>query len=212
MKTINNKGFTFFELLISMAIISIMSSVFWINLHPDDRDLVERETERMAAKIRKVRSMALARVPDPTLGEFPEGGYGIQFYNEDPVRYIIYADTAANNSGYSSFQDVVLETATLPEDIADIVPLGSSINTFHVAFKGANEINTNIPTNVAAFYAIGLVAGDQRGNIRLGEETEDGYQWANMGISYDTIDPADPSEGGGGGKNMSELGNPGGPE
>lgn len=199
-----NKGFTFIELLIAITIIAIMSTYFWTSLRIDSKDIVRQETERIAADVRQTRTLTVARIAEKTTGEFPPGGYGMHFYNDDPARYIVFADMN-NLSGYDSSTDIKLKEVVLDSAITDLVELGGSRTDFYIKFSTANEISTNVNLGGADFYAVGVVAYDFRGNIRLAESTEDGFVWTNVGVSYDTIPPDEPSQGGGGGKGHIET-------
>lgn len=205
----NNKGFTFLELLMSIFIIALMSSIFWINLREDYKDIVEIETERAAADIKKARSMALSQIPDDATGEYPAGGYGVHFYNSPP-RYVVFADHN-ELGGYSPSTDTIIKEVVMNEEIDSAVVLGDVATSFYFVFQAANEARTNMLTNVAEFYVMGIVSDDYRGNIRLGEETEDGFTWTNIGTSFDLIDPGNPTGGGRGGKIQMEDGGGGEP-
>ncbi len=201
-----NQGFTFLELLIAVAIIAVMSTIFWTNLHHDDRDVVHQETERLAAEIRQTRSLVLARVPEASTGEYPVGGYGVHFYN-NPPRYIVFAEHDSLSHGYNVGTDTKIKEGFLDDTITSLVELGGSRTDFYFRFTSSNEIVTNVSNSPQDFYAIGVVIDDYRGNIRLGENTEDGLLWTSMGVSYDVILPEDPSGGGGGGKGDFERSN-----
>lgn len=183
-----------------------MSTVFWTNLHHDYKGVLRQETERLAAEIRQIRSKVLAREPEKSTGEYPAGGYGVHFYNSPP-RYIIFADNN-DSAGYDDGVDKKMIERFFSDDITELVELSGGRTDFYFRFKGPNEAYTNITDTTAKFYVIGVVATDYRGNIRLGEDTEDGFLWTNMSVTYDDIDEADPSGGGGGGKINIEL--PGG--
>lgn len=200
-----NRGFTFVELLISIAIIVIISVYFWADLHADSDDIVRQETERVAADIRQTRALTVARVEEKSTGQFPIGGYGVHFYNSPP-RYIIYADTDnALNEGYQSIEDIKLREVILNSEIEELVELGGIGTDFYVRFAAANEIYTSVDANQADFYAIGIYANNFRGNIRIAESTEDGFSWTNVGVDYEVIPPTEPPSGGGGGKTGLEY-------
>lgn len=199
----NYKGFTFIELLISIAIISIMSAVFWISIRQDYRAVVRRETEKVAADFRQTRALATSRAIDRTTGLYPEGGYGIQFYNS-PARYIVYADNDdSNNFGYQAGVDNIIKQVSLDSEITELQDLYSTLTSFHFRFRTENNIQTNLWPSPADHYAIALQGTDYYGVIRLGEETEDGFVWSNIAIVYYEEDPENP--GSPGGKGFIEM-------
>jgi len=138
-----NKGFTLVELIVSVFIIALMSTIFWANLHVGYKKVVELETERIASEIRQVRSMAVSRIPEETTGEYPPGGYGISFSNSPPS-YIVFA-SMDDITGYSPGTDILLKTGTFEDEIEQLIELtNGSAATFYFRFRSPNEVVTNI--------------------------------------------------------------------
>lgn len=92
-----NAGYTLVELLMVVAIISIMSAVSFSGYGTSRKSAVLRqEAQKMVLDLRRAQNMAM-NVSQLSSSEIPSGGYGIRFDLSSPDTYLIYADT--DNSG-----------------------------------------------------------------------------------------------------------------
>lgn len=82
-------GFTLIEILIAIAVITILSTVIFANYHSIEKNYaLKRSTSQLATDIRQVEKMVLGA--NNFDGKFPEGGYGI--YITIRTNPIIFAD------------------------------------------------------------------------------------------------------------------------
>ena len=85
-------GFTFIELLVVVAIITIISGMIVVNFRKGETGgRLQRSAQQIVQNIRKIQNMALSSVEYQ--GEVPEGGYGARFREADVDSYILFADT-----------------------------------------------------------------------------------------------------------------------
>jgi Tfp pilus assembly protein FimT len=95
----NNFGFTLVELLVSLSIIIMMTTLFLANYHSsNERSKLSSASQQMASDIRLAQSYALGS--KKFNGAIPPGGWGV-YFNETNTSYIIFAD----NDGGKDYDD-----------------------------------------------------------------------------------------------------------
>jgi len=162
----SQKGFTFIEVLVSIAIIMILASI----LLPGYRSFryrfaLLRSSYKLSHDFRGAQEISVSAKELSTLQVPP--GYGIYLKKGLLEKtYILYADDypSGGNEQYDLNQDTVVETIKLESGvyIKDIVttPLGTSSNTLSVNFRG--------PDPLTKINAVGTVSGETTAIITLG--------------------------------------------
>lgn len=118
-KTRNSeKGFTLVEVLTTVFIIAIISSIVLINYRQSNRQFaLQRTATKLAQDIRKAQQMAMSATTClPCGGIVPSGGYGIYFNSATNGKYFLYADSDGNLKYTSSAE--TLETINLESGIS----------------------------------------------------------------------------------------------
>lgn len=94
----HTKGFTLTELLFSIAIMGVLSTIVLANFHRGQysNDL-QAAADKMVGNIRRMQNLAMAGAVvtppwDPTLQIVPPGGFGIEFRDEGAPSYVTFAD------------------------------------------------------------------------------------------------------------------------
>jgi len=128
----NKNGFTLIELMVAIAIISIMSAVVIVqyNGYRNSKALTLGE-KQIINDIRMVQGKTYNILSDS--GSFPEGGYGIRFL-KDSNSYIVFTDND-DDSAYDAGEE--FETIELPENV-EIVGLkkdGADDSPVDIVFK-----------------------------------------------------------------------------
>jgi len=220
----NQKGLTFIELMIAIAIIAIISAMSVLYIRGDIKNEVDIVTDQFAADIRYTRNLAVSRTTfdfsiDTTkpqnvqdLGNiFPPGGYGIVL-DKTAGTYKIFADSGIDGAdantiskGYDSDTDVVIRIETLDNSLiklGDANNDGSTSNYF--SFKAENDLDTNLLISTSGKYQVkvdypgpGYPASGYRGILDVGELSNDGYIYLNLGKSLQEYTPAAPPTPGG---------------
>ncbi len=193
----DNKGLTFVELMVAIAVIAIISSMFVINIQESKKQQIERYNQKMAADVRYVRNLAISRTVHQFSGQteeeaiYPPGGYGVFFtQNPTPDRYYVYADNG-NQVGFQWGQDEWLSYVDL-QDLEIIDKNNTNAGTFYFAFSTENEINTNMTQSSNSQFIVQLREEIEsgtglQGTLKLGEYSNDGYIWSNLGEAYGTF-------------------------
>lgn len=89
----NKNGFTLVEMLVSISILVVLSTMLIANFNAGERQTrLNASANVLSSEIRKVQNMVLngAKFGDK---EMPFGGYGIHFENN---KYILFADNNSN--------------------------------------------------------------------------------------------------------------------
>ena len=111
------KGMTIIELLIVVAIMSILLGIsFWGYNKRGDELILRRTTYQVISDIEKTREMAMS-ARKTGAGDRPEGGYGINFNTASPGQYIIFADLGAPPDKVYSGSPEAVETISLDSKI-----------------------------------------------------------------------------------------------
>ncbi len=85
------KGFTLIELIVSVAVIIIISAIALANYHfGGDIDNLNSSVQELVTNIRKVQHLALSAAEFE--GDVPKGGYGLYFDINNTSSYILFAD------------------------------------------------------------------------------------------------------------------------
>lgn len=113
---INDFGATLLELLVTVAIIGIMSGVYLANYRSNNQKIIlDQAVSGMVADLRLAQNMAMN--VKKFNGAIPIGGYGINISGFLPVAsYIIFADMNAGDKKYSGPAEKFAERA-LPDGI-----------------------------------------------------------------------------------------------
>ncbi len=92
-----NKGFTLVELLVAIAIITILASASFFGYGQRQKEItLQKEANILVSKIEEVKEMAIsARYFHNNL---PTGGYGVYFNISSPNSYIVFADCDGDRS------------------------------------------------------------------------------------------------------------------
>lgn len=204
----NQKGLTFIELMIAIAIIVIISAISVVYIKGTVKDEVERITDQLAADIRYTRNLAVSRTvfdfatfstnPSVTaLGEiYPPGGYGISI-DKAAGLYKIFVDSGIDGSdsgnsalGYDTDTDPVIKTETLTNSLIKFGDLNNtSSNNNYFSFKSENSLDTNLLLSAYGKYQVEVdykpayPAKGYRGILSIGEVSTDGYILLNLGKS-----------------------------
>jgi len=89
------KGFSLIELLVTIAVIALLSGIVFIGYSSGERQLIlNRAASKLAQDIRRVEGMALS-TEKCCGGIIPGGGYGIYLGNAGDTSYLLYADTSS---------------------------------------------------------------------------------------------------------------------
>lgn len=106
-------GFTLAELLISMAIFSLLASTMFVGFRGTDRiEKFRIDANLLASNVRKVQNRALSGIGFSD-GSFPRGGYGIhmQICTTPPCSYVLFAEQdSPPNQQYTPSTDGVFQT------------------------------------------------------------------------------------------------------
>ena len=112
-----NKGFTLFELIITIGVTVIISSLVLTNFPRFSRTLgLSRTAQAIALSFREAEGAALG-VREFGSGIFP--AYGLHFDINEPKSYVLFADTA-NNRTYTESEKVDTFTITGSPSIVDL--------------------------------------------------------------------------------------------
>jgi len=173
----NKTGFTLLEMITSMSLIVIITTIFIANYRSSNRrtDLV-MTAQKLVADIHMAQNNALGLVKYN--GEVPAGGWGIHFDKTEPKHYIMFADlnkpasddlwdTRVAEIGYMRFDDGEGEVASgarvidLPTGVEivslEIINADDAFNIANVTFLPPDP-KTNIFNEIATstFLQIGL--------------------------------------------------------
>ncbi|MBI4117527.1 MAG: type II secretion system protein [Parcubacteria group bacterium] len=128
----NERGFTLLEMIVTITIIGILSTIVVINYRGASRDL-DLSVEALASAIRKAQAFAITG--EPYLGAVPEGGYGffIGACGAPPCEYRLFADVNGNLHYDGAQEAMDTEVFFTPKNVR-IVSADPFI-PLHVTFK-----------------------------------------------------------------------------
>jgi prepilin-type N-terminal cleavage/methylation domain-containing protein len=123
----SNKAFTLVELLVTIAIIGILTVTALVNYRFSNRQLaLQRSTQKLSQDLRRAEELAISA---KEFGGVIPYGYGVYFDLDDAGHYIMFADSN-NDQLYSGtnerVESVALETSIVLTAL-DPVTLGSSL-------------------------------------------------------------------------------------
>ncbi|MFA6551746.1 MAG: prepilin-type N-terminal cleavage/methylation domain-containing protein [Patescibacteria group bacterium] len=152
-------GFTLVELLVSISILMIMSSMVLVNYNISGRNsALLLEAYKFAGDARRAQNMAMGSFELESTGTIPQGGWGIYIPDTaDDNIYYIYADMNGNED-YDSGTDVIFQTVALENNI---VFTGASVNNSIVflppdprAFiNGKNAGETSVDSEITIVFS-----------------------------------------------------------
>ena len=88
-----DSGFTIVDLLISIAILGLLSTIVLVNFRGGERSDSVRQSANMALSfLRRAQTMTLSGATLISDGTFPEGGYGVRFDSSDTNTLVLFAD------------------------------------------------------------------------------------------------------------------------
>ncbi len=133
----NQKAFTFTELLISMTIIVLLSSLLLAEYQRGEysRNLNDA-AQRLAQDIRRVENMSFSG--EKYEGTLSQGGYGVYFNRNSPLYYEIFADRN-NNERFDQTDTELIERVEFPEQIQLNVGISENPMAEPGASDGATE-------------------------------------------------------------------------
>lgn len=112
-----NQGFSLTELIVSIAIIGMVATLFVVNYRAAERQYrLNGAMDQLVSDMRLVQSYALGA--KKSNGQVPVGGWGIHF-TASSNQYRLFADSGPANPGVfdAGNGDVVVRTVTLPSSI-----------------------------------------------------------------------------------------------
>jgi prepilin-type N-terminal cleavage/methylation domain-containing protein len=140
------RGFTMFELVITISIMVIVSSIVLVNFPGFNRQVaLGRAAQEVSLALRGAQARALAVQKFTNTGEFPQG-YGVYFDLANPTQYIIFADLctacAQGEPGFGRYDPgEEVDTVDLPSRMRLMSLLtkqktggGPSCNELHIVY------------------------------------------------------------------------------
>ncbi len=203
----NKQGFTFIELMLVVVIMSIITTIFVINIRDNDDKRVAQATDQLASDIRFARNLALSRTAhdfeDGNGPVYPANGYGVDFRPASgglAAFYFIYADkgpTFGYNTpeGDQDIKRIYLEDTDWQFNDVNNEPWLST-QSFRFNFVIEDEIDTTLSASADQEYAIQIVNpkggypnNGYAGVIQVAEGMSDGMIKASLGTpNYQEID------------------------
>jgi len=153
--TINSRGVTLVELLITVLIISIVVSISFLGYREMAQRLtLQRTAHQVVAEIERIREMAMSAQEFEGTSSIPEGGYGIYFNIGTPDQLILFADLgSAPDKVYSGvaeeveriYLDGAIEiSAVSPSNPINIVFLPPAPNVYLVGGSSVTLVDITI--------------------------------------------------------------------
>ncbi len=140
----SQKGFTLIDLIVSMAIFSVLTGAVIVNFRAGSRnDSVRRGAQIIASTLREAQTMTLSGT-ELSDGSFPTGGYGVRVSTDNTNALIVFADSDDSGTYTDATEDV--RTVTLPQEVT--FSIGSTLDVLFSApdasifFNGAISSDT----------------------------------------------------------------------
>ena len=112
-----NKGFTLVELMVSIAVIAIMTGALLINWHPtEDSFALRRSAAGLIADLKKAQQFSLSTKESGCVSPPGDGysGFGIYLSTSSPNSYLLYENC---NSNYQQDAGEAIETIELENGV-----------------------------------------------------------------------------------------------
>ncbi len=142
----NKKGFTLIEMITSVSLIVIITAIFIANYRSSNKrsDLV-MTAQKLVADIHAAQNNTLGLIKYGA--EVPPGGWGIHFDENDPLKYVMFADLDRPASTdppdiYSADAGFMSYDSTTEGDIdkgARVVELPQGISIVNLDIGGASD-------------------------------------------------------------------------
>lgn len=147
-----SKAFTLVELIVVIAIITILTAIVLPNYRSGDKQLaLQRSASKLAQNLRRTQEMSMSA--KEVSGTVPYG-FGIYFNSASPNNYIIFADL--DNSHHRNAGDQDFETVSLESDIriSGLSPAGS----FSILFAPPDPVVwiNGLSSGVTAIITLGI--------------------------------------------------------
>lgn len=137
-KESQNAGYTLIELLMVVAIISIMAVAAFANYGANRKNIVLRqEAQKMILDLRRAQNMAM-NVSKLSSTEIPSGGYGVHFDTSSSGAYILYADID-NNAAYSGAGEIFITRTIGSPVVISAISTGANLGSL----KPASPVDIN---------------------------------------------------------------------
>ena len=161
-------GYTLIELMVSIAIISMMTGIFLANYSSANRrtDLT-MTAQKMVTDIRLAQNYALGLARYGTTGStnVPLGGWGVHFSKSRNDQYVVFADDNGDTL-YSIGEDDLAKGAqitTLPTNvIIDSISTGNSADVTFTPPDPITSINNGVTVGTST--SVSIVLKDLRTN------------------------------------------------
>ncbi|MEX2145039.1 MAG: type II secretion system protein [Candidatus Spechtbacterales bacterium] len=181
MKIGNQKGFTLVELMVVLAVVSIISAIFLLNYRQGERNLaIQRSAQIVTQSITRAINNSLGgKEHNGSGGTVSPGGYGIRF-ELDSDTITVFADCDADSSldtgsGASSCANAPAEGVPYPEisfqqvlesgvEVSALSPCSGSPCALNILFVPPDPTTVFIPALAALEVQITL--RDSEGNQR----------------------------------------------
>ncbi len=133
MQILRQNGFTLIEMLVSIAILALLSTVIIANYRAGQRQVnVQNAANQLASDLRVAQNYTLSGKENAS-GNFPTGGWGVHLVNGN-ASYILFAD---NNGNYTYDAGEEFKTLNLPNktQISAIQINGSDTSPLDIVFE-----------------------------------------------------------------------------
>ena len=174
----DKQGVTLIEIVISVTIMGILSSIFLVNIRTTDRERLTIAAEQLAADLRQIRNKAISRTiyDMNSVLEYPSGGYGLAVISGKDYAYKLFADNG-QNIDYQDGVDELIKEIVL-DDSFEIEVSGSHFFVTFLTEHNIRHSGSSIPSPITVTYKgnsidISLDYSEEEENywgmIRIGE-------------------------------------------
>lgn len=124
--TRNGAGFTLIEIMVTIFIIAMVSSIMVVNWRKNEkRYQLQMAVQGIIQNIRKAQDMALT---GKKIGsEDVPPSYGVYFDKQDADNYIIFGDKNGNNT-YQPADDISIDNISIESGVEISLPMGPNLN------------------------------------------------------------------------------------